>query len=216
MNESSRFGYLFDLAGNPKALWDARAEIPGFGSVMSLGKTEETCKEETERSRTHLYLELGNISDKKVLEIGTGIGRFTNGLSERALSVVSVDISRKMLNRAAVDRRGNVELIQAVGQNLPLKDGRFDIVFESTVLIHLNDEEFKGFTNETMRVLKPGGKLIFYGPIAIDKTVQIHPYLKHRTTNDYEQATGVSLEDRGSVLLSNVECQLLIGEKPLC
>jgi len=65
-----------------------------------------------------------------------------------------------------------------------------------------------------MRVLKPGGTIVFYGFLAKDHSIQIHPYLKHRTISEHEQAVGVPLENRGSVDLSNGAYHLLIGEKP--
>jgi len=122
-NETEQYRCLFDLVGNPRALWDARAEIPGYGSVMSLGRSEQICQEETELTKAKLFSELEELSNKDILEIGTGIGRFTGDLAERAANVVSVDISRKMLNRAMATKRDDITFIQAAGQNLPLKAG---------------------------------------------------------------------------------------------
>lgn len=213
--ETTRFQDLFRHANNPIKLWDERAKIPGLKSVMSLGKSEQVLEHETQITRDRLFLELGDLKTKSVLEIGTGIGRFTGGLAGRALRAVSIDLSQGMIERAGQTVSSKVSLMRAAGQNLPFKDESFDTAFEVTVLIHiLDDDIFRRFIAEAMRVLNPGGKIVFCDPIAQNQSVQMHPYLKHRTVNEYEDAAGLVLEDRGELSFSTNSVRFLIGTKP--
>jgi len=213
--ESQTYAYLFDFAEDPIGLWDARAKIPGLKSVMSLGKSEQVLENETQITRDRLFLELGDLTTKSVLEIGTGIGRFTGDLGNRASRAVSVDFSRKMLERATQTNLNGALLLQAAGQNLPFRDESFSTVFESTVLIHaLDDDIFKRFIEESMRVLKPGGQIVFCDPIAQKESVQKHPYLKYRTASEYQSAAGIVIEDRGALQLSTNSVNFLVGIKP--
>lgn len=213
--ESGQYAHLFGLAKHPISLWNERAKIPGLQSVMSLGKSEQVLEEEARITRDRLFLELGDLRTKSVLEVGTGIGRFTGDLAERASRVVSIDLSREMLKRAMQTNLDGAFLLQAAGQNLPLRDGSFDSVLESTVLIHIVDDDiFEILIAESMRVLKPGGQIVFCDPIASEKSVQKHPYLKHRVFSEYQDAAGVPLEDRGELKLSTNSVHFLIGTKP--
>lgn len=215
MTEVSDYGYLFEFADDSVRLWNERAGIPGLGSVMSLGKPEDVYLRETQQTKAGLYEELGDLSEKSVLEIGTGIGRFTSDLAAASARLVSVDLSRKMLERARKLDLRSASLIQAVGQKLPLKDNSFDVVFESTVLIHVTDDDvFDEFIGEAMRVLKPNGTILFCGPISKDEPVQKHPYLRYRAVSDYENACGITLLDNRAVNLTANEVHFLSGIKP--
>ena len=215
MSELSGYEYLFKLADDPKGLWDARAEILGFSSVMSLGKPEHAHLEETELVRRGLHNVLGDLTSKSVLEIGTGVGRFTKDIEQRSASLVSVDLSRKMLNRAMQTGLGSTTLLQAIGQHLPFKDNSFDVVFETTVSIHITDDsDFDQFVGEAMRVLKPDGTILFCNPIAESGSTQKHPYLKHRSMEVYEKASGTRLQESHVVQLLNNSVHFLAGVKP--
>lgn len=212
--EQGQYTHLFDLAKTPIELWDERAKIPGLKSVMSLGKSEATLEVETQVTKNRLFTELGDVHTKAVLEIGTGIGRFTDELIQNTAFIASVDISRNMLKRSKQNSNKS-HLLQAAGQNLPLQDAIFDTVFEATVLIHiLDDEVFRQFIAESMRVLKPGGQILFCDPMAQEQSIQKHPYLKHRTISDYQNAAGIPLENRGSLDLSTNSLTFLVGTKP--
>lgn len=69
---------------NPRDLWNARAEIPGLRSVMSITGNESLCKDETKLMQLRILEELGDLKNKVVLEIGTGIGRFTGMLANHS------------------------------------------------------------------------------------------------------------------------------------
>jgi len=99
-----------------------------------------------------------------VLECGCGTGKFTAVLAEQGAAVKAFDISPE--SARITDRRvkrkglGNVQVDVAAMEKLPYEDKSFDIVVGLLILHHLADLE-KG-VREVYRVLKPGGKALFY------------------------------------------------------
>jgi SAM-dependent methyltransferase len=100
------------------------------------------------------------------LEIGSGTGYFTLNLMQAGVirSAVCTDVSPGMLDtlRGNAERLGlEVETAVADAASLPFEDGSFDLVLGHAVLHHLPDVE-RAFA-EFLRVLKPGGVLLFAG-----------------------------------------------------
>lgn len=106
--------------------------------------------------RTELHLE-----GVDVLELGCGTGKNTIWLAERARSVIGVDFSTGMLERAR--RRvlhANVRFIEHdVRAPWPIPDASVDVVVENLVLEHVAD--LSPIYSEAWRTLRPGGRLWF-------------------------------------------------------
>jgi SAM-dependent methyltransferase len=102
----------------------------------------------------------------RALEIGAGTGYFTlNLIQEGVISAgVCSDVSPGMLGalRANAERLGlAVETVACDAAALPFEDAGFDLVLGHAVLHHLPELE-RSFA-EFMRVLRPGGVLLFAG-----------------------------------------------------
>jgi len=100
------------------------------------------------------------------LEIGSGTGYFTLNLMQAGVvgSAVCTDVSPGMLEmlRANAERLGlEVGTAVADAASLPFEDGSFDLVLGHAVLHHLPELD-RSFA-EFMRVLRPGGVLLFAG-----------------------------------------------------
>jgi len=100
------------------------------------------------------------------LEIGAGTGYFTLNLMQEGVvgSGVCTDVSPGMLEalRGNAERLGlAVETAVSDAAALPFEDASFDLVLGHAVLHHLPELE-RSFA-EFMRVLRPGGVLLFAG-----------------------------------------------------
>jgi len=98
---------------------------------------------------------------KKVLDLGTGTGRFAFSLSDTAESVVGVDISKKMINIAIskIEREKYVDFLVMDGRYVGIKDDYFDVVVSIGTFEYVKN--FQSFLREIRRVLRPNGELIF-------------------------------------------------------
>jgi SAM-dependent methyltransferase len=100
------------------------------------------------------------------LEIGAGTGYFTLNLMQEGViaSAVCTDVSPGMVEslRGNAERLGlEVDTAVADAAALPFDDASFDLVLGHAVLHHLPELE-RSFA-EFMRVLRPGGVLLFAG-----------------------------------------------------
>jgi len=91
---------------------------------------EKGYKEGYEELAIDILLNFENVcSSQSVLEVGVGEGRFIHKFLERGVKYVGIDISTKMLKRAAENRNNEVDLIVADAENLPFRGNCFDHVF---------------------------------------------------------------------------------------
>ena len=101
-----------------------------------------------------------------VLDVGCGTGLSTTALREITENIVAVDISQQML--AMVPRDDHINYVASAGENLPIRDGRFDMVTVSSSFHWLDRSRF---LPEAVRVLGPRGWLVIYDNYFLGKMV---------------------------------------------
>jgi malonyl-CoA O-methyltransferase len=110
---------------------------------------------------------LGLDATGDVLELGCGTGKNTEWLAARARSVLALDFSPGMLERArarvATDRVRFAR--HDIREPLPVADAAFDLVLGNLVLEHV--ERLEPVFAEAARGLRPGGILLF---------CELHPF----------------------------------------
>ncbi|WP_018294774.1 class I SAM-dependent methyltransferase [Mariprofundus ferrooxydans] len=99
-----------------------------------------------------------------VLDAGTGTGRFARALAKvPGNSVVALDFSDEMIekNRELSEIEGlkGIEFVQGDVEHLMFPDNHFDSVVSIAVVRHF--PQWKNILKEYIRVLKPGGTLVF-------------------------------------------------------
>jgi len=97
-----------------------------------------------------------------VLEIGCGVGRVGDSLSQRCGRWIGADVSREMLRhaRTALAARPNVSFVHLNGIDLEgVDDHSVDVAYCSGVFMHLDEWERYRYLTEAFRVLKPGGRV---------------------------------------------------------
>lgn len=101
----------------------------------------------------------------RVLEIGSGMGRYTVMLAERGIAVEALDLSAQLL--------GNIEAANTTGRPIPVHpydvvdcppelDGAFDAVVGFFVLHHVH--ELTACLEAAARLVRPGGRVAFIEP----------------------------------------------------
>lgn len=104
---------------------------------------------------------MGDVKDKKILDLGCGEGGYSRELAKRGAELVSVDCSKKAIEHAirlADDERLPIRhLVRNSNDLFDIDPEQFDIVLCSMML--MDCEDFKGTIQEIVRVLKPGGRL---------------------------------------------------------
>jgi ubiquinone/menaquinone biosynthesis C-methylase UbiE len=107
---------------------------------------------------------LGDVSRKRVADVGSGKGRFARLVKERypAASVVAVDLAEAML----VHVPKNIHRVAATMTALPLATGSCEGAYATESLEHAVD--IPAAVAELARVVRPGGRIVI-----IDKNVEV-------------------------------------------
>jgi len=99
--------------------------------------------------------------DKRMLEIGSGIGRQTRAFSKMFAEVYALDVSNVMITKAKQLNSDlkNVKFIKTNGQDLRnFPDNYFDFVYSYGTFQHISDKRvISNYFREIHRVLKIGG-----------------------------------------------------------
>lgn len=104
---------------------------------------------------------IGNVKNKKVLDVGCGTGRISLKLLRKGARIFSIDIIPQMLNKAKEKAKkygGKYEFKLASVYRIPYKNNEFDVVVCSLLISHLKN--LRKAIGEMSRVLKPNGHLI--------------------------------------------------------
>ncbi len=116
---------------------------------------------------------LHDCAGRQVLEYGCGTGSYAFALAERGARVVGIDISETAIELA----RGkgfpadNPRFQLGNAEELAFDDAVFDIVCGTSILHHLDIDRA---IRELKRVLKPGGRGVFYEPVAYNPAVNLY------------------------------------------
>lgn len=143
---------------------------------------------------------LPDLRGKKILDLASGIGRFTREFSSKAQHVTSVDFTPHFVEKNRKDHRDclNVKYICSDVRDLQINDGAFDFVFFNWLCMYLEDNEVAELMKKIHRWLKPKGELFFRESCALVCTKSGTPgYVAHyRTQKEYDRF----LKERFSII----------------
>jgi ubiquinone/menaquinone biosynthesis C-methylase UbiE len=116
------------------------------------------------RHEKALFAALGDVSGRRVLELGCGHGDLTLQLAGRGAEVVAVDVSAGLVDvlraRAELFCPGlSLDTRVAPVEHTGLQDGSFDVVTGKWILHHA---DVRATAAEIRRVLRPGGEGVFF------------------------------------------------------
>ncbi len=163
---------------NTQRDWDELASIDAMWAVITdpakrFNRWDEEGIYATGKKHVDMLMDAAkkleiDIKFEKVMDFGCGIGRISYALLNYFDQVYGVDISDEMLALARKRNIGTLKpiFIQNCKNDLSLfSDQEFDFIISVLTLQHLPDKRSViSFLKEFIRVLKPGGLLIFQLP----------------------------------------------------
>jgi len=131
------------------------------------------------RMRERQWSMLGDLTRKRVLEVGCGVGRETVELAKRGAEVVASDLSPTLVERAR--RRasesgvaGRVAFKVGAAEELTTDGEKFDVIVGNGVLHHLDIATFK---RSLLRLMKPEGVAQFQEPLVHNPLLRLYRLL---------------------------------------
>jgi SAM-dependent methyltransferase len=141
--------------------WDADADDYQSEHGDFLGDAEfRWCPEGLREEDVRL---LGDVTGKRVLEVGCGAAPCARWLAAGGAEVVALDISAGMLRHAVAGNEATgiaVPLVQASADQLPFADSSFDVACSAFGAVPFVADS-GAVMREVARVLRPGGRWVF-------------------------------------------------------
>ncbi len=100
-------------------------------------------------------------NSSEILDLGCGEGTRLNLVAKNTQKGVGVDISQIAI-KMAKQKFPNFDFLHADLERVPLKDGRFDLIYSAYVLEHLENPE--KVLIEAIRLVKEGGYMVLIAP----------------------------------------------------
>ena len=151
--QRTEYGRLWD--GVSQSVDDARRAVAGYTDSEEWARTGEA-------TASDVAAEVGLRPTDVVLEIGCGAGRVGVHLAPRCGRWIGADVSRNMLQhaKAALGQAPNASVFHLDGNGLRgIDDDSLDVVYCTTVFMHLEQWDRYRYIREAWRVLRPSGRL---------------------------------------------------------
>ncbi len=118
---------------------------------------------ELTRHAVSLLIEAARLTgESRALEVGCGPGHITKMMADTGAKVTGVDLAPGMV-KVASKLYPNIEFKEANAEHLPFDADTFEVVLVNFAIHHFARPERA--CAEIRRVLKPGGRFVFAGPI---------------------------------------------------
>ena len=137
--------------------------------------------------------------DRRVLDLGCGIGRFEAAIAGEVRHVTGVDVSGEMIRIAAKSLADftNVQVLQVAGRDLAVFAGAaFDLVLavdSFPYLVQAGGDLARTHVREAARVLRPGGDLVI-----LNYAYGGHPGADRDEVAAYAAAAGLAVIEAGT------------------
>ncbi len=157
----------WDGFGKDDPLWRILSLPDKKGGKWTLDEFFETGRKEIDELLDYLKKVGLNPARGTALDFGCGVGRLTQGLARHFDRVKGVDISPSMIDLARQYNRfgDHVEYFVNARSDLRLfPDRSFDLIYSSITLQHVPPQFSRQYIADFVRVLRPGGAIVFQLP----------------------------------------------------
>ena len=157
----------WDEFGKSDPLWAILTAPDKKGNRWSVDEFLQTGRGEI--SALIAYLDARSLARRRnlALDFGCGAGRLTHALADHFDQVIGLDIAPSMIDIARRLHAGvqNVEFRVNTSSRLEsIESGSIDLVYTLLVLQHMAPRYIREYLAEFVRVLSPGGVLVFQLP----------------------------------------------------
>lgn len=132
-----------------------------------------------------------DFKDKKVLEIGCGIGRWAEVLHDKVNEYNGIDYSKNLIKIANENYNYpncHFQELSAmdINENVLISDAPFDVVLITGVLLYINDEDIKNIVNEISKLISDEGVIFIKEPLSkMDERLTLKDFYSESLENDY-------------------------------
>lgn len=127
----------------------------------------QTGKDEIAHLNNYLQTHGLTFPQGRALDFGCGVGRLTRALEPYFTRVIGVDVSKTMIDLAQTHNHNTEKIFYFHNPTNTLRlfsNETFSFVYTSITLQHISQRNTKKYLKEFVRILKPGGLLIFQLP----------------------------------------------------
>ena len=151
------------------AFHDAWAKNTDLGSIQ----VAEAFEAPTAMENQFIIREMGPLQNKKILDVGAGLGESSVYFALKGATVTVTDISPGMVETAV--RLGQLygvalDGVVSTGESLAVPDSEYDFVYLANIIHHVHDRP--ALFAQLHRALKPGGRFFSIDPIAYNPVIE--------------------------------------------
>jgi len=149
------------MVNNMLNYWEGHAKRDG--ATQEAMMLDKNASEFSDRERDEILSIVPDVTGLDIIELGSGIGRFTPLLAGKAKSVIAVEFIEDF-HKKNEEINGHLKNVRFECKNvldLELPEGSLDMVFSNWLMMYLTDEEVLAFANKVLKWLKPGGTFFF-------------------------------------------------------
>jgi len=157
----------WDLLGRKDPLWAVLATPDKRGNRWRPDEFFATGEREIRDVMNDVDALGVQVDRSNALDFGCGVGRLTQALADRFETVWGVDIAPSMIELAKRFDRHPGRCRYLVNDTADLRmfgSGTFGFIYSNIVLQHIEPRYQRGYLKELVRVLAPGGVLVFQLP----------------------------------------------------
>lgn len=158
----------WDAFGEIDPLWAILTESDKKGGRWDLAEFLEVGRRQIAETLAHVESLGLEVRSGRALDFGCGVGRLTQALGEHFRECDGVDIAPSMIEKAREYNRHGDRCRYHLNDRGDLgifASGSFDFIYTWAVLQHINPRYSREYVKEFVRVLAPGGVLVFQLPI---------------------------------------------------
>lgn len=122
----------------------------------------------------HIVSLLGDVTGKRILDLGSGLGEASVYFALKNAHVTACDLSQGMLDmalRVGAHHGVSIAVHCAPAEDTGLAEASFDIVYASNLLHH---SDIDRVLDEVRRVLVPGGVVVSWDPILYNPLIKVY------------------------------------------